>query len=237
MRALDKCPVRGYFIAGTDTGVGKTRVTAGLAAGFRFLGLRVAAVKPVSTGTPAGEIPADFRLIASFSGQNRLDRRGYPYVFDPPISPHIAANQVGISIDLARICAMVRELATESDTLLVEGTGGWLAPVSEVATMADIASALGLPVILVVGLRLGCLNHALLTTQAIAASGLPLAGWIGNALDPQMLETQANLDTLRSRLHAEPLAVLPHDAAVASAMAPLRTAAQRLLQSASQPRA
>jgi dethiobiotin synthetase len=225
--------MRGYFIAGTDTGVGKTWVTAGLAAGFRSRGLRVAGLKPVSTGADAemGDISHDLRLIASFTGQSMLDRRTFPYTFQPPISPHIAAKRAGICIDLEKICTLAWEVAAESDLLLVEGTGGWLTPISDTATMADLASALGLPVILVVGLRLGCLNHALLTARAITSSGLPLAGWIGNALDPAMLEPQAQLDTLQSRLHGEPLAVLPHHDSIAPALAPLRAAVQRLLES------
>jgi dethiobiotin synthetase len=230
--------MHGYFIAGTDTGVGKTRVTAGLAAGFRAAGLTVAAAKPVSTGAASyrdGKISPDLELIASFSHQNPLDRRASPYVFDPAVSPHIAADRAGISIDIADICQLARALGSESQVTLVEGTGGWFAPISDTATMADIATMLGLPVILVVGLRLGCLNHALLTARAIASSGLPMAGWIGNVLDPEMLELQANVDTLRSRLDAEALAVLPHDASINSALPPLRAAAQRLLKSASRP--
>jgi dethiobiotin synthetase len=230
--------MHGYFIAGTDTGVGKTRVTAGLAAGFRHWGWTAVASKPVSTGAADGKngtMSPDLALIASFTGQNQLDRRAFPYLFIPPVSPHIAADHAGISIDIAHIVQLTRELGAISRVTLVEGTGGWLAPISGTATMADIAVALGLPVILVVGLRLGCLSHALLTAQAIARSGLALAGWVGNGLDPEMLERQANIESLSARLGAEPLAVLPHTAAIGSSLEPLRIAARRLMECSSKP--
>lgn len=230
--------MHGYFIAGTDTGVGKTRVTAGLAAGFRHGGWTVLACKPVSTGAVAGEpgmISPDLALIASFTGQMPLDSRAFPYLFLPPVSPHIAADRAAICIDIARIVEATRELASASQVTLVEGTGGWLTPISATATMADIATALRLPVILVVGLRLGCLSHALLTAQAIARSGLALAGWVANLLDPDMLEQQANIDSLSAWLGSEPLAVLPLETALDSSLAPLRMAARRLMQGPSQP--
>ena len=230
--------MHGYFIAGTDTGVGKTRVTAGLAAGFRHGGWTVVASKPISTGAvedKMGTISPDLELIASFSGQNRLDRRAFPYLFLPPVSPHIAADHAGISIDIGHIIRETRELGESSQITLVEGTGGWLAPISGAATMADIDVALRLPVILVVGLRLGCLSHALLTAQAITRSGLALAGWVGNVLDPEMLELQANIESLSARLGAGPLAVLPHETEISSSLAPLRIAAQRLMECHSAP--
>ena len=150
------------------------------------------------------------------------------YHLDAAVSPHIAAAREGIEIDLERIASAYAHLAARASVVLVEGTGGWLAPISDRHTMADVATRLALPVVLVVGLRLGCLNHALLTSQAIARSGLPLAGWIGSVLDPAMLELEANLETLEARLPAARLALLPYDPLASGDRLPLRAAAAAL---------
>jgi dethiobiotin synthetase len=127
------------------------------------------------------------------------------------VSPHIAAKRTGIRIEIPRIARYAAKLSTGRDLLLIEGAGGWLAPISETETMADVALALGYPVLLVVGMRLGCLNHALLTAQAIRTTGCTLAGWIGSHVDPDFGAPQENLETLTQRLGAPPLAVLEHE--------------------------
>ena len=137
-----------------------------------------------------------------------------------PASPHLAARADGVSIDHERIVAAFGRLAALSDLVIVEGAGGWFAPISATQTVADVAGALALPVILVVGMRLGCLNHALLTAEAIRASGLPLTGWIANAIDPSMAVAHENVEALRERLGAPLLGRLPHEAhPIAPAMA------------------
>jgi len=132
-----------------------------------------------------------------------------PYCFDWPVSPHLAALRAGVTIEPAIIAAAYVRLAGHAHAVVVEGTGGWLAPISHRHTMADVALVLGLPVLLVVGLRLGCLNHALLSAQAIEASGLALAGWIGSTLDPDMLALSENVASLDQRLPARRLGLLP----------------------------
>lgn len=133
-----------------------------------------------------------------------------PYAFSPPISPHIAAHEAGVEISPATVQRHFAALAAQADHVIVEGAGGWLAPIGEQLTMADIARTLGLPIVLVVGMRLGCLNHALLTQRAIAASGLPLAGWVASCVAPDMDRLQQNLDVLTRRLEAPCWAVLPY---------------------------
>lgn len=194
----------GYFIAGTDTGAGKTRVTAGLLRALVELGLRPRGMKPVSAGGNEDAV-----TIAAVTGQIADDPHLNPYNLPEALSPHIAAENAGICIDIDRIRASYAALATESELVLVEGAGGWLSPISEDQTMADVAVALRLPVLLVVGLRLGCLNHALLTAQAIRGSGLVLGGWLGSQPQREFAACAANLRTLSQRLGSAPLAVLP----------------------------
>lgn len=224
--------MRGCFIAGTDTGVGKTRVTAGLITVLRERGLSAAGMKPVVCGLINDNgryFSEDVDNICIASGQKADGRDVNPYAFPEPISPNIAAKKHQTSIDIAVIKRHFSSICENSDFPVVEGTGGWLAPISEEQTMADIAVALGLPVILVVGLRLGCLNHALLTAQAMHASGLPLAGWIGSRVAEDFDEAEGNIHTLTIRLGAPPLALLPHSHSARSALPSLREAASRLL--------
>jgi dethiobiotin synthetase len=133
-----------------------------------------------------------------------------PYAFEPAIAPHIAAMEAGCSIDLRRLDDSYERLCRQSDVIIVEGAGGWLAPLDATRTFADLAIRWRLDVILVVGLRLGCLNHALLTAEAIEARGLKLAGWVGNSVDPDFERREANTDTLRSRLAANCLGLIPY---------------------------
>jgi dethiobiotin synthetase len=209
--------VPGVFVAGTDTGVGKTRVVVGLIRALRAHGWRACGMKPVASGTIAtddGFINEDVSSIAAASGHDGdILADINPYCFEWPVSPHIGAERAGIMIDTGRIVSSFERLARQHDIVIVEGTGGWLAPIGAVATMADVASALRLPVVLVVGLRLGCLNHALLSAQAIERSGSNLAAWIGSAIDPNMPAQLENLAALKHRLPAPQLGLLPYSRA------------------------
>jgi dethiobiotin synthetase len=203
---------RGYFIAGTDTGVGKTLATCTLLERARADGLRAAGMKPVAAGceqTPDGWRNDDALALIQHAGIAADYATVNPVALPDPLSPHLAAARAGVPVDLDIIRSAYSRLAARADLVLVEGAGGWLAPLSDSTTMADLARALGLPVILVVGLRLGCLNHAQLSARAIAADGCALAGWIGSVIDPAMAALDGNLATLRRGLPAPCLGVLP----------------------------
>ena len=210
---------KGLFITGTDTGVGKTMVAVALTRALVARGLRTAVMKPVAAGmvmTPDGPRNDDALELLAQSNVSAPYEDVNPWLLNTPASPHLAARHDGVSISPDRILAAHRRLAARSDLVLVEGAGGWLAPISSVATMADIAEKLSLPVIFVVGLRLGCLNHALLTREAIRSSGLPFAGWIANKMAVEMPLVKANIESLTSRFHVPPLAVVPAGASPAS---------------------
>ena len=203
---------RGVFITGTDTGVGKTVIAAGLVRGLVAQGLRVAVMKPVASGaehTPEGLRNEDALKLIAASNVPASYGNVNPYCFEPAISPHIAAKEAGIAIDQRQIRRSFEALAAESDCVVVEGAGGWLAPLGDAETMGDLAVALEVPVLLVVGLRLGCINHALLTKLAIESCGAPLAGWIANSIDPRLARRAENLETLERVLAQPPLAVVP----------------------------
>jgi dethiobiotin synthetase len=203
---------KGIFITGTDTGVGKTVVAAALVRGLVTRGLRVAVMKPVASGserTPEGLRNEDALTLMAASNVAAPYDRINPYCFEPAISPHIAAKEAGIAVDLAHIQQNFALLTAASDITVVEGAGGWLAPIGPRASIRDLALALHLPVVMVVGVRLGCINHALLTKLAIESHGAQLAGWIANAIDPSMERPAANLETLVNVLETPPLAVVP----------------------------
>lgn len=205
-------PASGYFVTGTDTGVGKTLVSVALVRALRRNGVEAAGMKPVSAGcraTAEGLRNDDAEALLAASGLDLRYAQVNPYAFEPPIAPHIAAADAGIEIAVDGLVTAFRALAERVDCVVVEGVGGFAVPLSEVETTADLARALDLPVILVVGMRLGCLNHALLTRAAIAAEGLPCAGWVANCVDPEMARVQENIDALRLRLDAPLLAVVP----------------------------
>ncbi len=207
-------PIRGVFITGTDTEVGKTRAAVSVTRALVRLGLRVAAMKPIAAGavlTGDGLRNGDAASLAAAANVAAAYELVNPYCLAAPVSPHIAAAEAGVFLDIARIVQCFRELALRADCVVVEGAGGWLAPIGEGRTMADVARSLDLPVILVVGLRLGCLNHALLSARAIEASGLRLAGWIANHIDPGLERVGENIATLERLLDRPPLAVLPHE--------------------------
>lgn len=203
---------RDYFVTGTDTGVGKTLVTAALMRCLRDSGLRVAGMKPVAAGVvagPEGPVNEDALMLQSESSASHPYADVNPWLFEPAIAPHIAAVEAGLEIDTARIVAAHARLADNSDVVLAEGAGGFLVPLDGNRSFAELPGLLGMEVLLVVGLRLGCLNHALLTAEAIAARGLVLAGWIGNGVVAEFSRREANVATLMARLPVPCLGILP----------------------------
>jgi dethiobiotin synthetase len=204
--------IKAWFITGTDTGVGKTEVALALMAALQARGMRVAGMKPVAAGgitTPAGLRNDDAVRLQHQSSVSAAYELVNPYVFAAPIAPHLAAAAAGVVIDIDHIKRCYAALAAQSDALVVEGAGGWRAPLDEGRSMADLVVALELPVILVVGLRLGCLNHALLTAEAIARCGIRLAGWVANGIDPGFAYHVENVAYLERHLCAPLLGVIP----------------------------
>jgi len=202
----------GYFVTGTDTGVGKTVVTLGLMRWLQDRGHRVAAMKPVASGclrTARGLRHADALLLQRQASLPLAYHEVNAYAFEPAIAPHLAAAQAGIRIELATIKNGFERLTSRVERVCVEGIGGWLVPLNETQTVADLAAELGLGIILVVGIRLGCLNHALLTQVAIQSAGLDLAGWIANQPPPGCEQAGEIIDTLKSRLAAPLLGSVP----------------------------
>lgn len=209
-----------YFIAGTDTDVGKTTIAAGLLYAARQAGLSTAAGKPVASGceqTPHGLRNADaLALLAECSLPLSYDEVN-PVAFEPAIAPHIAAREAGVVLSVSSLLApMQRVLAKQADFTLIEGAGGWRVPLSGQDSLSDVARGLDLPVILVVGVRLGCISHALLTAEAIAQEGLQLAGWVANIIDSKTARLEENLATLAERLPAPCLGRVPKLKAVSA---------------------
>lgn len=192
--------MNGLFVTGTDTGVGKTRVAVALIHALRAQGLRVAAMKPVSAGSAPGGLNEDVVALMQASNVSSDVRDVNPYAFAEPVAPHVAAERAGVRIELDVISAAFSRLAARADVVVVEGAGGWRVPLNDQEDMGDLAQRLGLPVVLVVGLRLGCLNHALLTVESIAHRKMSWAGWIANHIDPEMAAVAENIDSLRARL-------------------------------------
>jgi dethiobiotin synthetase len=201
------------FITGTDTGVGKTTVTVAILRALARSGLRAAGMKPVAAGatmTSHGWRNDDALDLAAASNVQLPYEVLNPCCLPNATSPHLAAIDAEAQIKIAGILSAFEQIKLRSDVVMVEGAGGWLVPISAAApgdagqTMQDVAQALGLPVVLVVGLRLGCLNHALLTAMAIEKSGLPLAGWIANPIDPHFVEVEGEryVESLCARLTA-----------------------------------
>jgi dethiobiotin synthetase len=204
---------RAYFVAGTDTDVGKTTIAAGLLHAARLSGLSTVAGKPVASGCVAG--PDGLRnadalaLLAECSIALNYDQVN-PFAFEPAIAPHLAAREAGTALTVqALLEPMQALLARNADFTLVEGAGGWRVPLDAQANLSDLAIALQLPVILVVGVRLGCISHALLTAEAIARDGLLLAGWVANVIEPKTSRLEENLATLAERLPAPCLGRVP----------------------------
>lgn len=194
---------RGYFVTGTDTGIGKTTFAVALIHALRQRGLKVAAMKPVAAGGDliAGKCVNEDVLALSQAADIQVDLSIInPYAFAPPIAPHIAAAQAGKTIDLPHIVSAYTALAAQADVVVVEGAGGLCVPLNAQHDIADLVEALRLPIILVVGMRLGCLNHALLTAAAITQRDLKWTGWVANILDPEMRALEENITSLESRL-------------------------------------
>lgn len=205
---------RGLFVTGTDTGVGKTLVSCALLHAYGRAGRSAVGMKPVAAGCEAGSDGrlrcGDVESLRRASNVRAAPELANPYAFLPPVAPHAAAAEAGIAIDFGRVLRAFDALAALADVVVVEGVGGFRVPLDEHRDTADLARLLGLPVVLVVGMRLGCLNHALLTQEAIAARGLSLAGWVANCIDPQMAGFEPSLDLLRRRIDGPLLGVLDY---------------------------
>lgn len=198
-----------YYISGTDTEIGKTHATCVLLAHAAQAGHRAVGLKPVAAGVEADGQNDDVRRLMAASNVVLDARTVNPWLLTEPVSPHIAASHAGIEITLPPITASVNAASAHADLVVVEGVGGLYAPLSDTLSQPDLIRALDLPVILVVGLRLGCLNHALLTVAALRQEGCRLAGWIGNLIDPVWQAPADNLATLRQRIDAPCLGILP----------------------------
>jgi dethiobiotin synthetase len=209
----------GVFVTGTDTGVGKTFVAVSFVQALVRQGLRVAVMKPIASGsehTSQGLRNSDALALADASNVVVPYATLNPYCFEPAISPHIAAEEAGIRVDRSVLRDRFDTLASTADFTVVEGAGGWYAPLSKDEAMVDIPTWLNLPVLVVVGLRLGCLNHARLTKEAIGSAGRELLGWVANTVDPTLERAPQNLATLERIMGREPLAVFPFAPGAAS---------------------
>ena len=212
-----------YFIAGTDTDAGKTMVACALLAKAKNQGLSTAAVKPVAAGcieTKEGLRNDDAEQLLAQCTMPLYYEQVNPVAFLAPIAPHIAAQKQGQRMQVDRLTGFISGVLMQGANLtLVEGAGGWRVPVNERETLADLAVALAIPVVLVVGMRFGCINHTLLTVEAISRDGLKLAGWVANCIDPEMAELDANIMTLQHRIQAPMLGVVPNLASIEKASA------------------
>ncbi|AGK49417.1 dethiobiotin synthase [Burkholderia thailandensis MSMB121] len=211
------------FVTGTDTGIGKTLVSAALLRGFARAGLRAAAMKPVAAGAYERD------GVRRNEDADQLDAAANvalppeirtPFLLEAAAAPHIAAAREGVTLDIGMIVGAHRRACERADVVVVEGVGGFRVPLTGARDTADLAVALGLPVVLVVGVRLGCISHALLTADAIAARGLAIAGWVANRVDPAMNFADDNVGTLRAWLEREHRAPLLGDIAHMSPPSP-----------------
>jgi dethiobiotin synthetase len=212
----------GYFVTGTDTGVGKTLVAAALCHAFANAGRKVAGMKPIASGcmaAPGGLRNGDALALMAAMNVRAAYAEVNPYAFEPAVAPHIAAADCGVAIEYAVLDRAFERLRLQSEIMIVEGAGGWLTPLDAGGSFADLALRWRLDVILVVGLRLGCLNHALLTAESVERRGLRLAGWVGNRIEADFGRAEQNLATLRERLTAPCLGVIPYIAGTATAAA------------------
>jgi dethiobiotin synthetase len=204
---------QGYFITGTDTGVGKTLISCALLHAFAKSGKSVVGMKPVVAGceqSQRGLIYGDVEALLAASTVVVPRELVNPYALMEPIAAHIAAQRAGTRLDLAQMASAYRELQQLAELVIVEGAGGFKVPLTDTEDTANLVQQLGLPVIMVVGMRLGCLNHALLTAQAIQSKGLRLVGWVANQIDPAMAVFDENVQALEKRLPAPLLGVVPH---------------------------
>ncbi|MBE7566136.1 dethiobiotin synthase [Acidithiobacillus thiooxidans] len=207
-------PLRSLFVTGTDTGVGKTAVTAALAQRCaREMG-RVAALKPVVSGVEANGQWSDVEILRTASTPSRSFEQTCLYALDPPIAPHWAAAQAGLTLDRHKIQRFIEQQSADMDAVLVEGAGGFLVPLGDNWSFADLALGLQFPVLLVVGLRLGAINHALLSAEAILARALPMAGWVASHLQPDL--APGTLETLQRLMPSPCLGEIPFQAEASS---------------------
>lgn len=211
--ALPPSALRGLFVTGTDTGVGKTRVATALLRALGRAGYRAVGMKPVAAGyEPGTTTNGDVLALAAAGNVDAPARDRNPYAFESGVAPHLAADDSGVVIELAQITAAFRRLCAQADVVVVEGAGGALVPIDARHDMLDVAAALDLPVLLVVGMRLGCLNHALLTALALQRRALTLRGWVAHCLPPPMALAERNIGALADRLGAAPVTVVAADA-------------------------
>ena len=207
-------PPVSYFVTGTDTDVGKTRIACGILEYARQRGLSSAAVKPMAAGceqTADGFKNEDALELIDAMTQSLPYSEVNPIALEPAIAPHIAAEQVEVEVSATQLTEHCRKILNlESGITLVEGAGGWRVPINRIETFADVAKMLNLPVILVVSMRLGCINHAMLSLEAIRADGLSVAGWVANRVDAEMSCYQENLDTLKRQIDEPCLGIVPH---------------------------
>lgn len=199
-----------YFITGTDTGVGKTLLSCALLHAFSVQGKKVAGMKPVAAGCDNDGLNEDVKKLRAatniFASLGQIN----PYSFLHPIAPHLASRHAGVNINLDRILESYKELAAQADVVIVEGVGGFQVPLNANQDSSDLAVLLNIPIIIVVGMRLGCLNHALLTARAIDDCGLTCAGWVANVIDSEMASLAENIDALQKRIKAPLLGIVQH---------------------------
>ncbi len=202
---------QGFFVTGTDTEVGKTVISVGLIYALQQQGLKVAAMKPVASGCQmtVDGLRNEDALSLQQAADIKVDYQDInPYAFEPAIAPHIAAQQAAVGIDLTRLLQGYQQLQSRSDAVVVEGAGGWLVPLNDNQCIADLAIKINLPVVLVVAIKLGCINHALLTADSIRATGLELAGWVANDfLDDEQHEEI--IHSIQARINAPCLGLVP----------------------------
>ena len=206
-----------YYVTGTDTGIGKTLASTALLHALRSRGLRAVGMKPVASGcadTGDGLRNEDALALLAASAPRPDYADLNPYALPQPLAPEIAAREAGIEVRLDKIVAAYRRLQASADAVVVEGVGGWAAPLATALDQRDVARALRLPVLLVVGMRLGCLNHARLTARAILDDGCELAGWIANHVDADMQRQDENFELLSARMPVRCWGRLPYDASL-----------------------
>jgi dethiobiotin synthetase len=202
----------GYFVTGTDTEIGKTVVTLSLISALKATGIKVGGMKPVASGcerTSLGLRNDDALKIQSLSSEDQVYELVNPYAFEPPIAPHVAASNVGEKIDIHQLRVCFEQLSLNVEKVVVEGAGGWKVPLNNNEAFPDLVRELGLPIIMVVGLRTGCINHALLTAEAIKQDGLYLQAWVANGVDTEYTTSRATVDYLLEHIDAPLLGHIP----------------------------
>ena len=203
----------GFFVTGTDTEVGKTLLSGALILKLREVGVRATGFKPVVAGTyvdsSGQKLNEDLETLRIASGLNSQEQSLCPYVLDEAAAPHLVAKKNDVYLDSSVILGDLHTLGQKFEVVVVEGAGGFLVPLNKQEDLGDLAQAMDLPVILVVGMRLGCINHALLTCEAIQSRQLMIAGWVANTLSDEMTLLEENIQTLKDRIFAPFLGVIP----------------------------